>query len=184
MEIFKHNIRFNSWGEIYAGLKRGYMGVDEISEFCQDGKIIVCNEERIIKLSVENYESLHNVFEFIRAFIIEDNHKAIPIVSYEEDKYPFKYIPTEYWEIWKLELLLKIMNRDITIEEQLRKAHYDVYVEFEYALEDAEFSFLGNRTGKGPNSLYRSLLSYVDNKIKYLQLLNKKTEEQYGCENA
>ena len=81
MEIFKHNIKFNSWGEIYAGLKRDFIGAEKLAEFSKEENIVVYKENRFLKFSVGNYTSTYDVLEIIRTFSKRINIRVYYLLS-------------------------------------------------------------------------------------------------------
>ena len=172
MEIFKHNIKFNSWGEIYAGLKRDFIGAEKLAEFSKEENIVVYKENRFLKFSVGNYTTTYDVLEIIRTFIEENKHQSILFVEPKNDKYPYEYIPEEYWEIWKLERVLIIINKDCSIEEKIKMAYYGVIMEFYHPEEMDKFSLFGGGQVVGAKKMYKNMLKYADNKIYQLRIMN------------
>ena len=43
MEIFKENVRFRHFGELYLGLKAGWISQDYVLDYCQNGLITTIN---------------------------------------------------------------------------------------------------------------------------------------------
>jgi len=72
MEIFKQNVYFTKWGEIYLGLKQQWITPQNVFDYCSNSNVQCCNEDRLVNLYLAFDESLYVYYEQIKDFIEED----------------------------------------------------------------------------------------------------------------
>ncbi len=174
MKVFKENILF-SWGEIYLGLKKQWISTNDVFVFCTNDKINKCNDERKVQLYLSFDESLYDFYNKIKKFIQEDYE---PIIIRNEDKLErdFNYIPLQYWNVWKLEFLLRIESNDDNIEHKLIEIA-DCYREFNFPSEWKSFIYYQPNEITPPIGnikLYERFISYLKKmKESFLIMRNK-----------
>lgn len=167
MEIFKYNILFTSWGEIYAGLKRNWLVPDDVFNLCKQNNIESCNLDRITELQLALDESLFQFYEKIKKIIIEDKH--LPILKNEDEiERDFNYIPEKYWEIWKLEFLLKIRNDNKSGKKEKLMNVTGYFHLFDFPDDWKNFIYYqpGDNQDSGIDSIYENFISYIDALIR------------------
>lgn len=167
MEIFKENKNINNWGEIYLGLKKQWIFIKQIVNYCEIKKISCCNEARFIDLYLVADKNLFSFLELIKKFIIEDGD--LPI-SHNENiiNQDFSYIPFKYWKVWEVEMLLRIINSNKTKEEKLSDV-VNLHSDFNYSSSWNDFIYFMSPEKNityGIDSLYDNLLTYASNKLK------------------
>ncbi len=179
LEIFKHGIKFGCWGEIYAGLKEGYIGKKAVFEILQSDNILFqCNDDQLVKLYLADEDSMWPFYAVISQFIIDDGD--IPIAEHkEETEYPFNYVPFEYWKIWILELLLRIDAENISVEDKVDKAYYTVYAGFDYPKELSELTiFFAPGKGRTTEAIFSSMNKYIGELIEYFRVINVEAKKK------
>ena len=77
MEIFKENVRFRHFGELYLGLKAGWISQYNVLDYCQNGLITTGNLNRYTELLSALDESLFSFLSLIKRFISEDGDVLI-----------------------------------------------------------------------------------------------------------
>jgi hypothetical protein len=167
MHIFKEKIVFTAWGELYAGLKREWINVSDVFEFCHSGKVKCCDENRLVSLYLAYDESLYSFYELVKDFIEVDNAPII-VKNEDESERDFKYIPEAYWKIWQLEFMLRVKANSNTIEEKLEEIVKYYYI-FDFPEEWTMFinfqpPICVNQIF-GADQVYLTFISYVE-KVK------------------
>lgn len=119
MEIFKVNVRFRHFGELYLGLKAGWITPDDILDICQNNLISTSSLDRYTELLLSLEESLSSFLSLIKTYISEDGDVLIIKNEDEQNDNVFEYIPNEYFRIWELEFLLEINQLPISNDEKL-----------------------------------------------------------------
>lgn len=164
MEIFKYNICFRSWGEIYLGIKQQWITSQNVFDYCISGHVKSCDDDRLVKLYLAFEESLFVYYEQIKDFIEEDNATLITKNEDERER-DFQYIPYEYWDLWKLEFLLRIKNGKYSKEDALDKI-VEYYYLFDFPDEWTHLLYFQppkeNESPVGINGLYERFLEYID----------------------
>ncbi len=179
LEIFKHGIKFNSWGEIYAGLKIGHIGKKAVFEILQSDNILFqCNDHQLVKLYLADEDSMWPFYAVISQFIIDDGD--IPIAEHkEETEYPFNYVPSKYWKIWMLELLLRIDAENIDVEDKVEKAYYNVFVGFNYRHELSELTiYFAPGEVRTTKAIFSSMKKYIGELIEYFRVINVEVKKK------
>ncbi len=170
LEIFKYEIKFSSWGEIYAGLKRNWISVNDIFDIYKGNHVYEYDENRLVELYIAYDESLFKLLKTIKLFLEKDNDLRIVKNEDEIDKY-FDYIPDEYWEIWKLEFLLKIKHNDFSKERKLKEIAA-LFHNFNFPDDWLSFIYYQpqkNNVPIGIEKLYKNMLIYTEDQIKIFQ---------------
>lgn len=173
MEVFDYNIKFNSWGEIYVGLKKGWITIEMLVEFCTGNNVIPCDVSRFELLCREANKTDSNIYCLLNKFISEDEHGAINDAYDKKFEWPYKGIPENYWDIWKLEIILRIIKENYSEEEKLNRIYYQILEDFGYFDDDLRKFSIINGPVVGIKGLYHYMSSYVNERIKYYQALNK-----------
>ncbi len=171
MELFKENIKIDSWGVVFLGLKKEWLIKSQVYEYCNAG-LIVCSEEQLVELYVVENEPLLEFYELIKGWITDDGHEAI---NWNEDSNQWQWdkIPSQYYKFWEIETL----QRTIFSSDEKSKTLNQVaalFGDFGY-LEEWKL-FLNNHiipegsTPIGIEGLYNNLIEYVDSEKARLKL--------------
>jgi hypothetical protein len=171
MEIFKYNIKFLSWGEVYLGLKKQWINPNEVISFCESNRVKTCDDTRMVELILALEDSLFTFYEKVKKFIIEDRDSPI-IKNEDEQERDFNYIPSIYWEIWKLEFLLRIDALEISTKEKLEEIAH-LFDTFDYPEEWKPFLYYQSPPGGkwlNDNELYNKFNTYLNNKKNSLSM--------------
>ena len=125
LELFKEDVQFNNWIEVYVGLMYSWISASDIIQYIENKKIDFCPEERYIELYWALKESVHDFAKCIRTYIEADTGYKITfdIESRNMDQL-IEQIPSKFFRIWELEFLLRIRNSERTLSDKV----YDMYV--------------------------------------------------------
>lgn len=134
MEIFKEDIVFTKWGEIYTGLKHGLIVTEDVIAFGGNGKIKNCTEDQLVRLCLAEDKSIYSFFTIIKQFMNEEGEVEIIKNEDELDEYPWAYIPRQYNDIWALERLLRVKNSTAVLNKKAEYI-YSVFDEVYYYSE-------------------------------------------------
>lgn len=170
MEIFKFNIKFRFWGEVYLGLKKDWITVNQMFEFCLQNRIQTSTEERYIELCLAYEDSLFSLNQKIIEFILLDCNEIID-VNEDERSIDFYKIPETYWEIWRLEFLLKIITKRHEINEKLCMVA-ELFDQLQYPEEWKDFLYYQppkDGQFRSNKELYDLLLKYIDDKLSFFR---------------
>jgi hypothetical protein len=170
LRIFDYDIKFSSWGEIYLGLKQKWISPNDVFEICQAGRITPLNDDRVAKLYLSYEESLFKLFEILKEFIKEDQDPQI-IKNEDELSDDYSYIPEQYWQIWKLEHLLRIKTNNSSTEGKLDEVN-SLFHSFNFP--DDWLTFISYQPSKdnvpiGIHKLYENMLNYIEKQINSLK---------------
>lgn len=166
MEIFKENVRFRHFGELYLGLKAGWISQYNVLDYCQTGLITTGNLNRYTELLSALDESLFSFLSLIKRFISEDGDVLIIKNEDEQKDNVFDYVPDEYFRIWRLEFLLRINNLPISNNEKL----YEVGGLFDNIGYPSQWhSFLYYMNNESSEILYQKYCEYMKSEISELQ---------------
>lgn len=171
LNIFREGIIFRHWGEVYLGCKAQWITLADVLEFCKNGKIIELNEERCLALYLALDNSLFDFYEQIKLFVYEDKY---PLINKTEDSLHdilSEYIPTIYWEIWKVEFLLEIRDLPVSYAEKLDEIA-SLFDQMNYPEDWKSFIYYQNRPNGAflnETTLYHNFLNYIDRKILELK---------------
>ncbi len=171
MELFKENIKIDSWGVAYLGLKKEWLIKSQVYEYCNAG-LIVCSEEQLVELYVVENEPLLEFYELIKGWITDDGHEAI---NWNEDSNDWQWdkIPCQYYKFWEIEFLCKILAEGFDMEKTLHSVA-SIHSEFGYLTSWHGFiHFMApspNTMPKGIDGLYNNLIEYVDSEKEKLKL--------------
>ncbi len=180
MEIFKYGIKFTTWGEMYVGLQRKFISLKEMFNIIQSEHILFdCGDERLVRLYLAEEEGFQEVLIVINSFIKEAGD--IPIGKYDiGDPNPFKHWPDRYNDIWKLELLLRVDKKDISISKKINMAYGQVIAELNYPEDLESFSLYGGSKVGSMEGLYENMKTYIQNRIEYflIQKENKYPDQK------
>jgi hypothetical protein len=165
LEIFKYDLYFQYWGELYLGCKSQWITPNDVLEFCYENQMKKFNNQRYVSLYLALDESLFKFYEQIKIFIEEDGDSLI-IKNEDELNNDLIYIPQIYWNIWEKYYLSKIINNNSSISEKFDQI-FLLRVPFNYPIEwDL---FLYERPQADGNYLceqerYQILLDYISKK--------------------
>lgn len=167
MEIFLHNFVFKSWGEVYLGYKMNWLQPKLILDYCLQKKIKSCDKGRYVALSNALDESLYEFLELIKKYVIQD--KNTPIIKNEDEREnTMDYIPGEYWEVWKLEFLLRVVKNTSSIEERSEKI-YELFYRFNFPNDWQSFIIYSSIYPKASlKELDSNMYKYLEKKIEAL----------------
>lgn len=166
MEIFKENVRFRHFGELYLGLKAGWISQYNVLDYCQTSLITTGNLNRYTELLSALDESLFSFLSLIKRFISEDGDVLIIKNEDEQKDNVFDYVPDEYFRIWRLEFLLRINNLPISNNEKL----YEVGCLFDNIGYPSQWhSFLYYMNNESSEILYQKYCEYMKSEICELQ---------------
>jgi hypothetical protein len=175
MEIYKENIYFSNWGQIYIGIKREWLTVDEAIDIFNKSKILYSKEHDILIYEAIQ-ESHFKVLEVIKKIIRESGYP--PIENVEEDivkKGTFKRFNYNYWDIWEIELLLRIKNKNLSKEDTLYCIHL-LYFDYNDIFNWYSFNplyLLGDRIPRSTDILFDNFEKYFELKLSLLRLNNQ-----------
>ena len=165
MEIFKVNVRFRHFGELYLGLKTGWISPDNVLDYCQNGLITTGNLDRYSELLLALDESLFSFLSLIKKFISEDGDVLIIKNEDEQKDNVFDYVPDEYFRIWRLEFLLRINQLPISNTEKL----YEIGNLFDSIGYPSQWhSFLYYMNNESSEMLYQKYCEYMRTEISEL----------------
>lgn len=171
MELFNRRIIIDNWGTVFLGLKKEWLTIKEVFNFCETGYVI-CNEKRLIDLRLAYADSLFDFFELLKKFIVED--RQLPIFWNEDStKNDFSVIPPSYWDFWELEFLLRIINSEGEKEKKLHQVDL-LHSDFNYPASWHNFIYFIPAKSNDPigiDGLYANLITYAEEKIKCLSTL-------------
>jgi hypothetical protein len=175
IEIFKENIKFVQWGELYAGCKMKWITPSDVLDFCNERCIDNVSEEDYIDLYFALDDSLYAFYTKLKEYIIKEGCKHI--VKNEDNMvdFGFTYIPTVYFRIWELEFLLQIRNKSLSPEEKIEEVTFlfDVmnypnrWIPFYLYSTDPPFRFIPI------TETYPKFLSYIQEEIRFFQNFSK-----------
>lgn len=117
MLIFKYNIQFRSWGEIYMGLTAQWIYAEQALSFYEENHIVNYTADRYVALYLALEDSLDSFCGKLKQFIKEDGDP--PIEEAEILSQDIYQAPPMYWRIWRIEFLLQIESLDLSKEEKL-----------------------------------------------------------------
>ena len=168
LEIFKENIKFKHWGELYVGCKAEWITIKDTLEFCKANKIQKCDADRYVALLLALDDSLFDLYEQLKTFICEDDD---PIIDHNEDSlndFLLEYIPIVYFEIWELEFLLEIRNSELSNSQKLEQV-FSLFDVMNYPEKWKSFLYYQPQAnGKllSEDELYQNFLEYIDGEIQ------------------
>lgn len=173
MNIFCHKIEFSNTGELYAGIKLGFINNKEALEFCEKGQVENCSKDRFIDLYLSLEESGYAFLDKLKNFLEED---SLPTIETNGDYNgrEMENFPNIYLRIWKLEMLLSALKSSEKKSEILEKV-YEYFYCFNFPVEwnHANFLIYGAESSSFPTELlFNNLKEYLNNEIKFFK--NKK----------
>ena len=170
MEIFKENILFRHFGELYLGLKTGWISPDDVLNYCQNGYIITGNLDRYTELLLALDESMFSFLSLIKKFISDDGDTLIIKNEDEQKDNVFDYVPDEYFRIWRLEFLLKINQLPISNTEKL----YEIGSLFDKIGFPSQWHpFLHYMNNESSEKTYQKYCEYMRSEIGELQYISE-----------
>lgn len=159
LAINRYNLKFRSWVEIYIGLERGWIGVQDLYEFC---KILPkCNDDRLAMLYISLEVSQVQFMRKINEFIVEDEGFIIP-----EKEYPYQEIQIDpsYFQIWELECLLRITTSELSRSQKL-EAVFGLHSVFGYPETWKPFLLYGSDEIAGVDNMYHNLMNFINSRM-------------------
>ena len=167
MEFLKNNYKIENFGEIYLLIKLNLLTIKDVLNLADEGKINKCTQERTILLNI-NSDDLFTFITLIKDFVIEDKGEKI-IHNEDLNDSDNKYIPLVYWEIYKLELILRLEKLRLNKEEMLDQLAV-LYNKLNFPQDWENFiNYLPSKSNK-----IISVESLYDNFLKYKQKLIEK----------
>lgn len=161
--IFKYNLQFK-WLELYIGLRKGWLGSQEILKLIENQRVINGNNENYIELYWELDSSLNR---FVRTLIEYANNESNQ--NYEFNlEYPLleeipEIIPFDFWKIWELEFLLDIKFSVNSIPDKIYMI-YLLWCDFKYlGVKWDKFLWIDNFNNQDSLKLYQSFEYYIAN---------------------
>jgi hypothetical protein len=124
LEIFKENIKFIYWGELYAGCKMKWITSSDVLDFCNKKFINNVSEEEYIDLYLALDDSLYAFYTKLKKYTMKEGCELIVKNEDEGCDFGFTYIPAVYFRIWQLEFLLQIENKSSTNEEKIEEVSF------------------------------------------------------------
>ncbi len=156
MEIFKYNIYLSNFEEARVGLIHNLINPSLVINLCLANKILSSNEEKAIKLCVEECASFTEFLE-----VIED----ISRIEMQEKNSNFDGL-----RIWKLEDLLKACNEKKDKKEILEKI-YELFYFYNFPEDWVKQNFLLYTQENGYElpieKLYQNLESFISKERLY-----------------
>ena len=167
LEIFKYDLSFQHWGELYLGCKTKWITPNDVLSFCENNKIKLAGETDYISLYLAFDNSLFQFYEQLKILVLETND--VPIIKNEDElsENVYDYIPSEYFKIWELEFLLRIKNAPLNNAEKLDEIAFlfdvmnypEAWKSFLYYQQQENGMLLSNA------ALYQNFTSYIEQEI-------------------
>ena len=167
MELFKENIKINSFITVYIGLEMGFLTKETIMDSIESD-LITSTSEQYTKLILTNNED--EFLKVIKGFVIEnaiiktfnciDRNKEINI----------EFIPYKFWVFWEVETLNRVLLKNNSKQEKLEEVA-NLHSRFMYNEDWHSFIYYMpaiDDTSIGIDNLYVNLLDYVTFKVKSL----------------
>ena len=156
MEIFKFKIYLSNFKEVRVGLIYNLINPSAIVNLCLENKILSCNEDKVVKLSIEEHSSFT---EFLA--VIED----ISRIEMQDKKSDFDGL-----RIWKLEDLLKACSEKKDKQEILDKV-YELFYFYNFPDDWVKHNFLLYTQENGHElpieKLYQNLENFISKEKIY-----------------
>lgn len=174
LEIFKENLKFTQWGELYAGIKMNWITTSDVLFFCENQLINNVDEDVYVDLYLSLEESLFCFLEKLKELTAKEGE---PIIKNEDEKtdYGFFYIPSQYFRIWELEFLLRIRNKEASEIDKISEIT-DLFDFMNYPEPWKDFYLFSNHEKNRSDSIstgYMRFLKYVQNEIMYFKNYNQ-----------
>lgn len=171
LEIFKENLKFTQWGELYAGIKMNWITTSDVLFFCENQLINNVDEDVYVDLYLSLDESLFCFLAKLKELTAKEGE---PIIKNEDEKTDegFFYIPSQYFRIWELEFLLRIRNKEASEVDKIREIT-DLFDFMNYPEPWKDFYLYpiskDDKCFGGIPSQYSKFLKYVQNEIMYFR---------------
>ncbi|MDX2247203.1 MAG: DUF2247 family protein [Bacteroidia bacterium] len=177
MQIFSKNIGFNDWGEIYLGLKKGWITRSDLFAFCQKGYVIPCGEDRLAALYLAEDESFYQLIKQILGFISEARQPLIDTHAEEFDNpIHLRDIPQQYARLWQLEFLLRTDQQPLSAKDKMWALN-NLWSDFGYPEAWRPFQILTDFPDIGSEqrieALYKEYQSYLGAEVAALEVSHK-----------
>lgn len=118
LNILNYNIKIN-WGEAYLGMKVNMLLPGDLLSLCERNLVINGSDKRYTQLLISLEDSVYDFLNHLKTYIEEDGEKSILINEDSLSENLLYDVPKKYWRIWKLEVLLEIINKNCSIERKL-----------------------------------------------------------------
>ena len=165
LELFKQNLRFQSWGELYLGCKANWIAPNDVMEFCENKKVKPANDEDYTALYLALDDSNYQFLEQLKALLLKYEGVAISKNEDELRDYIFNYLPSKYFKIWELEYLLEAISLPISVSDKLHEVA-SLFDKMNYPEEWKPFLYYQQLFEKGnmldENTLYQNLIDYIE----------------------
>ena len=164
LELFKYNLRFQSWGELYLGCKTNWITPQDVVCFYENNKVRA-NEEDLVSLYLALEDSYHQFLEQLKTLVLKNENITISKNEDELNDFVFNYIPSKYFKIWELEFLMETISLPISISEKLSEVA-TLFDKMNYPEEWKPFLYYQQLFEKGKmldeNTLYQNLIDYIE----------------------
>ena len=164
LELFKYNLRFQSWGELYLGCKAKWITPQDAVCFYENNKV-KANEEDFVSLYLALDDSYHQFLEQLKTLVSKNENITISKNEDELDDCVFNYIPQKYFKIWELEYLLEAISLPISVSDKLHEVA-SLFDKMNYPEEWKPFLYYQQLFEKGnmldENTLYQNLIDYIE----------------------
>ncbi len=165
LELFKHNLRFQSWGELYLGCKADWITPQDVMVFCENKKVMPANDEDFVSLYLAIHDSNYQFLEQLKALLLKYEGVTISKNEDEVNDCVFNYIPKKYFKIWELEYLLEAISLPISVSDKLHEVA-SLFDKMNYPEEWKPFLYYQQLFEKGnmldENTLYQNLIDYIE----------------------
>ena len=164
LELFKQNLRFQSWGELYLGCKANWIAPNDVMEFCENKKVKPATDEDYTALYLALDDSYHQFLEQLKTLVLKNENITISKNEDELNDCVFNYIPQKYFKIWELEYLLEAISLPISVSDKLHEVA-SLFDKMNYPEEWKPFLYYQpkeNGAISGEATLYQNLLNYIE----------------------
>ena len=164
LELFKHNLRFQSWGELYLGCKAKWITPQDVMAFCENKKVKPANDEDYAALYLALEDSYHQFLEQLKTLVFKNENITITKNEDELTDCVFNYIPSKYFKIWELEFLMETISLPISVSDKLSEVA-SLFDNMNYPEEWKPFlHYQPQENGKvsGEDAIYQRLINYIE----------------------
>ena len=167
MELFKENIKINSFITVYIGLEMGFLTKEIIIDSIESD-LITSTSEQYTKLILTDNED--DFFKIIKGFVIENSLVKTFDCLDEYSEIDIGLIPYKFWVFWEVEILKRVLLKNNSKQEKLNEVA-NLHSHFMYNEDWHSFIYYMpamDDTSIGIDNLYTNLLDYVTFKVKSL----------------
>lgn len=128
IELFNLTVHKLSWGEVYYGLKKGYLDYQMVVDAFVKQNIEPYSEYRYVELQIGARDGMFEVLKLIKRYSVEDD---LILIEHDENELTetgnFLYVPQRYRLFWddlfEYRVLREIINSDVSITEKFYKLY-------------------------------------------------------------